>query len=182
MDILAKNIKILRQSRGLSQDQLANLSGIHRASISALERDDSNPSLRSVMQVAEALGVSLEELLSSTVGTGVQYFPQQSLPRENQRQGQVQKVNLLPKPIPGLQFEQLHFRHQVSLQGTPHLRGTWEYCTCVKGELIIIVEGEEFHLKQGDVLSFPGHKRHSYRNPKNGEATAISVIVLESRS
>ena len=57
-------IRPLRQSRGLTQEALSDLSGVDQATISLLERGlIENPMYRTLRAIAEALGVSTDALL-----------------------------------------------------------------------------------------------------------------------
>lgn len=62
-EIIAFNLRRLRQSKGLSQDQLAHLAGIHRTYVGAVERSEKNISIDSMEKLADALGCSLSELV-----------------------------------------------------------------------------------------------------------------------
>jgi transcriptional regulator with XRE-family HTH domain len=59
---LARRIKELRAERNLSQDKLAEESGIHRTFIAGLEVGTRNPSLATLARLARALGVPIREL------------------------------------------------------------------------------------------------------------------------
>ncbi len=61
---LSRNMFNLRQARNLSQGALASLSGLPRSTVSHVESGSGNPSLRSLIKVANALHVSIEELLA----------------------------------------------------------------------------------------------------------------------
>lgn len=54
-----------RKNRGLSQEQLAQKSDLHRTYISLLERGIKSPSVHSLILIAEALGVRAARLLES---------------------------------------------------------------------------------------------------------------------
>lgn len=56
-------VRHLRERRGLSQEKLAELSGLHRTYISSLERGQRNVSLRNIHLVADALDVPPQDLL-----------------------------------------------------------------------------------------------------------------------
>jgi transcriptional regulator with XRE-family HTH domain len=58
---VAGNVRRLRLERGLSQTALAELSGLSRRMIVAIESDEANVSLSSLDRLAAALGVSLAE-------------------------------------------------------------------------------------------------------------------------
>jgi transcriptional regulator with XRE-family HTH domain len=58
----ADQLRLLRESKDWSIDDLAEKSGVHRDSISKLEREERSPSLRLAFQLADALGVKVDSL------------------------------------------------------------------------------------------------------------------------
>lgn len=69
MDLLhcfAQNVRKYRIERGYSQEDLAELSGLHRTYISALERERRNISIENVQRIAEALSVDAYQLFLET--------------------------------------------------------------------------------------------------------------------
>jgi putative molybdopterin biosynthesis protein len=55
-------LRLGRQARGLSQQQLAGMAGVTRQAVSAVESGHSDPSLRVALALARALSVTVEEL------------------------------------------------------------------------------------------------------------------------
>jgi molybdate-binding protein/DNA-binding XRE family transcriptional regulator len=55
-------LRLARQARGFSQQQLAGMAGVSRQAVSAVEAGHSDPSLRVAFALAQALGMTLEEL------------------------------------------------------------------------------------------------------------------------
>lgn len=55
-------IRDLRKQKGLSQEELAFRSGLHRTYISDIERGSRNVSLKNIEKIAKALGVSSKVL------------------------------------------------------------------------------------------------------------------------
>jgi putative molybdopterin biosynthesis protein len=55
-------LRLARQARGFSQQQLAGMAGVSRQAVSALESGLSDPSLRVALALARALGLTVEEL------------------------------------------------------------------------------------------------------------------------
>lgn len=61
--IFCENVRRLRKEIGLSQEKLAEVCGLHRTYIGAIERGERNISLQNIIQIATALGVKPAELL-----------------------------------------------------------------------------------------------------------------------
>lgn len=57
---IGKKIKILRKTRGLTQEQLADKLRVKRATISNYEIGRRSPHIKELEEIAEALGVGLE--------------------------------------------------------------------------------------------------------------------------
>lgn len=62
--VLAANLKALRANKGLAQEALALDAGVHRTMLSKLERELANPSLETLIKLANRLEVPVSELLS----------------------------------------------------------------------------------------------------------------------
>lgn len=60
--VLAKNVRELREAKGLSQEMLALESEVDRTYVSQIERGMCNPSLRVLHQIANVLKVPMAEL------------------------------------------------------------------------------------------------------------------------
>ena len=57
------NVRVKRGSLGISQEELAELAGLHRTYIGSVERGERNVSLKNIVRIAAALGVSASRLL-----------------------------------------------------------------------------------------------------------------------
>ena len=60
---LATILKRLRREKNFAQDDFALIVGLHRTYISQLERGLKSPTLKTLQRVAEALGLSLVQLM-----------------------------------------------------------------------------------------------------------------------
>jgi transcriptional regulator with XRE-family HTH domain len=66
--LVGRNVKRIRQEKGLTQEQLADLSGCSQQYISGLEQGRRNPTVVSLYELATALGVSHMELVRPEAG------------------------------------------------------------------------------------------------------------------
>jgi molybdate-binding protein/DNA-binding XRE family transcriptional regulator len=58
-------LRLARLARGFSQQQLAGMAGVSRQAVSAVEAGQSDPSLRVALALAQALGMTVEELFGA---------------------------------------------------------------------------------------------------------------------
>lgn len=174
-DHLAANVRAIREARGLSQQQIAKLAGVPRATWSHLESGAANPTLSVLTRVADALQVRLDELLASP-RSPVRHLRAIDLP--TRQRGSVRIRKLLPEPLPGLDLERLALPPGARMAGVPHAPGTREYLACERGVVELVAGGETFRLDVGDVVVFRGDQRHGYHNPGRDDAVAYSVIAF----
>jgi transcriptional regulator with XRE-family HTH domain len=72
MATVGDRIRLVRESKGLTQDQLATAAGISKSFISEVENGKRNVSAQNLLRIANALGASIEYLMR-----GVSAAPQQ---------------------------------------------------------------------------------------------------------
>lgn len=174
-DRLGKNLRQLREARGLTQGQMAKTAGLPRATWSHLESGAGNPTLAVLAQVADALQVTLEELVATPRAALVRY-PKGTLPVKNRGGAVVHK--LLPDPLPGMEIDRIEIAPRAKMVGIPHTPGTREFLTCECGTIVLVAAGERVELAPGDVVAFRGDQRHSYENPGGTNAIGFSVVAL----
>ena len=63
-----KRIASLRKERKLSQEKLAELADLHRTYIGAIERGERNPSVSSLVRIANGMNVHVRDLVSPLTG------------------------------------------------------------------------------------------------------------------
>lgn len=64
--LVGRNVKRFRLARGLSQERLAELSGFSQQYLSGLERGERNPTVVTLFELAQALGVTPVELIADS--------------------------------------------------------------------------------------------------------------------
>ncbi|MFS1582506.1 MAG: helix-turn-helix domain-containing protein [Candidatus Arsenophonus phytopathogenicus] len=88
MPHLGERIKNIRGTLNLSQQDLAEKSGISKTQISRIENgEQNNPQIRTVISIATALNLTIEELIFGEESTTNSYLTQaiSRLPNEDQK-------------------------------------------------------------------------------------------------
>ncbi len=60
------NLRKLRKEKGLTQQQLSDIVGIKRSAYAYYEIDKSEPSIATLLKIANALNVSVDEIVNSS--------------------------------------------------------------------------------------------------------------------
>lgn len=172
---LCANVRALRAARGLTQQGLAEIAGLPRATIAKIEAGSPNPTLATTARLATALRVSIDELVAPPAGFG-RLYPAESLPVRSK--GGVTLRPLLPHPLPGLTLERMTLGPGARMKGAPHLPGSREYLACESGAVQLTTQAERWLLHPGDVVAYRGDQPHGYTNPEETPSVAYTVIVM----
>ncbi len=178
MDVLADNLKRLRKQANLTQAQVAEAAGLPRATLANLEQPGANPGVQTVVAVAKALGVTLDDLMAPPPEH--RYFL--VTPREMQeyRAENGLYVARLISPISskGVQIHHVTLQPGCRSVGRPHPHGAQEFFTTLSGTAVVQIEDDRVIVDCGNLIQFPGHRRHIYENPGKDVCTALSTVVF----
>src|SRR5262249_13970513 len=144
---LGRNVRTLREARGMTQSQMAKLASLPRATWANLESGAANPTLAVLDSVASAFQVTLQELLAAPRAEARLFKKAQLLVK---MRGAAAIRKLLPDPIPGMEIDRFELPPRAKVAGIPHTPGTREYLTCEAGEILLVASGEEYRLETGD--------------------------------
>lgn len=65
MSLIGRKINETRKSKGLTQEELAELSKVNLRTIQRIENNESEPRGKTLMLICEALDINLEDLIKS---------------------------------------------------------------------------------------------------------------------
>lgn len=170
---LAANVRALREARGISQQQIAQIAGIPRPTWANIESGEANPTLAVLTRVASALGARIEELLTSPQSE-TKHWPAETLP--NQRQGRATLRTLIDHPNAGLVMQRLVLQPSSALVSKPHAPQTYVYLTCEVGELQVELGQSAHALMAGDLLTFRADQPHTLRNATRVRTVGFFVV------
>ncbi len=160
MDIatyLAATLKALRQSRGLSLTQAAELTGVSKAMLGQIERNESSPTVATLWKIATGFNVPFSRFIAP---------PQASAPQQYDPDKQAMVITPLFPWDEALRFElfAITLAPGAESESTPHEAGVIEHVVVIEGELEMRIQGRWQRLVAGEGLRFRGDQPHVYRN------------------
>ncbi|MBF0152435.1 MAG: helix-turn-helix transcriptional regulator [Magnetococcales bacterium] len=176
-NLVGTRIRAVRTKKKWTQQQLADLAGIPRATLATAERDDGNPSLAVVFRIATALGMAIDDLVEAAKDR-IQVYRREEMRRVTSGDGVYRAENVSPPNVFHFFQQSFHLQPESVYDGKPHAPGSEEYLYVLRGEFVLDVAGETARLKTGDSARFRGNVAHSYRNPGQTEAWGV-VTILE---
>ena len=168
-------IRKLRLQRGLSIREVASKAGLSASFLGAVERGTSDVSVGRLAQVAHVFGHDLGSLLGySTQRTGATVIGAEDRVRLSRGKG----VDFTAIRIPGTTLEMMVatlapralFNDVVTHAGTDIL-------FVAEGELVLVVDGTDYQLGEGDCAVWPSSHAHTVRNDSRHPARAIGMAT-----
>ena len=176
MDI-GKQLKTIRTIKGISQRELAKLSGVTNAMISQIEKNQVNPSVGSLKKILDAIPISMGEFFTINIEAEdkIFYSAEELVDigdsvismllvggKKNDRQLAILREIYPPGADTGTDFMQ----HEGEEGGI-----------VLRGEIEVIVGNQSQILKPGDSYYFETRQPHRFRNKGKVECELISAAT-----
>jgi transcriptional regulator with XRE-family HTH domain len=175
---VAETVRVLRKNRGYSLDDLAQRSGVSRASLSQIETAKTNPTISILWKIAAALGVPFAQLLGESHTERVRVLRRADQQVLRSTDGRMESRPLMPAGAsPMVEVYELRLQPRSISVSEPHAKGTTETLVVLTGALRLRVADELFDLGVGDSVFFQADLPHSYENPGRIEARYHNVIT-----
>ena len=168
----------LRQRRkdlGLTLDRVAGPAGIASGFLSEIERDQASPSVATLIRLCDVLGIAVGSLFASN---------QPLLVRAQERQkmrygGQMIAYELLTSRTAHKMAAVMGALQPGGMSGPEQhtLNAEEEFVLVIEGEIVLQIGDQDYHLFQGDALTFDPRQRHRYLNP-SADQTCRTLCMI----
>ena len=170
-------IRSRRRNMSITLQDLSDRSGVSVGYLSQLERDNATPTLGTLAQIAQALGV------------GVDYFiatprPADALTRADTRMrfsidGSSIVYERIGAEFPGSQMSSFILHVPDGFRSETMRHEGEEIVYVLEGNVVQVLEGEEFRMTPGDSLHYRGNRAHAWYNDSGAPATILWTGTLE---
>ena len=171
---IGRKIKQIRLQRDLTQEELAARTELTKGYISQLENDLCSPSIATLDDILNVLGVTLQDFFAGpkeekVVFTANDYFESTNgtcvntwlIP--NSQKNDMEPI-ILTLPPDGVAETRLPFEGE-------------DFGYVLEGKIIIETPNEVYKLKKGESFSINGRKEHTVKNNNNGRSRVLWVTT-----
>lgn len=176
--LISKTLKGLRQERGWSLDKAASETGVSKAMLGQIEREESSPTIATLWKIASGFQTSFSSFIDSSssdfdapvhrAGATQQLHPSDEkirvmplFPFDNELNCEIFIIELLPG------CEHL---------SPPHKHGVIEHVIVTTGKMELLINGTWHLIRKGEGLRFNANQPHGYRNTSAKTACIHDII------
>lgn len=177
---VGERIQQLRQAQRLSLDDLSRRAGVSKSMLSQIERNQANPTVAVVWRLANALEVSMPELLGSPAAAvpPIVTVAAHATPALRTPDQRCELRILGPIDMAGhFEWYELIVQPGGALESQPHEPGSREHLSVLSGTLEVVSGEASQKLKAGETARYAVDVAHAIRNPAKSVATALLVVV-----
>jgi transcriptional regulator with XRE-family HTH domain len=177
---IGKRIRILREEKGLSLDEVSNLTGFDVGLLSNIETNKVQPQLGTVIKLSKALDSAFSRLVS---GTGDKIYSitrrkeQKVVSRSTSQKGkkQVYIYKSLAPEVKGRHMEALIVRLEENPEKEFSVHEGEEFIYVLDGIVTLDIGDDNFELEPGDSAYYLSTTPHLVAS-KQGKATILAVL------
>lgn len=175
---ISLTLKELRREKGWSLDKTAEKTGVSKAMLGQIEREESSPTIATLWKIASGFDTSFSSFIEDT---------HSEFNKPVHRRGKTQQLHPTDEKIrvmPLFPFDkQLNFEiFVIELLPTcehlspPHQAGVIEHVIVAEGKMEVLVNGRWQSVNKGEGLRFDANQPHGYRNLSSEIATIHDII------
>jgi transcriptional regulator with XRE-family HTH domain len=174
---LADQLKQLRQRHAWSLDDLAQRSGVSRASLSRVENAEVSPTAEVLGKLCTAFALPMSRLLAQVETQFTPLYRKQDQPVWTEAEIGYQRRMVSPAVPPlGAEIIECTLPPDTDIRyEAPSIRGREHHLVLQKGILDVWIDGADYHLSPGDCLRYQLFGATRFKTP--GDTGAIYLLV-----
>lgn len=174
--IIGNKLKIIRNTRNLTLDEVSKITGVSKAMLGQIERGQSNPTVSTLWKIANGLKVSFSLFIEENQND-LQIIHQNEVTPIIEDNKKMSLYPIFPFDVnKSFEIFTIELNPGCNHISNPHNDGVEEYIIVTEGEIVIDIDSKSFELKKGDSIRFIANKSHTYKNIKENKAVFQNII------
>jgi len=177
-DALARNLRRLRGERALTLDELARRAGVSRSMLIQIEQQRVNPTLATLVRIAQALDVGLAELVELGSRQRVRVIARDDIAELwTSPGGGSGRLLVGSDQLDHIEFWDWRLEPGDIHEAEAHAAGTAEIIHVLEGDLALAVDGETHTAAAGESMVFSADADHSYGNSGTRPLRVFMIVI-----
>lgn len=174
---VSKNLKRIRQSKGMSLDQTAEQTGVSKSMLAQIERGTANPSLGVLGKITSGLRIEFQELIDPPRQDYYLVTPEELVPTK-EVDGQYRVFTCFPyEDTQSVEIYRIDLEPGGEYISGGHGEKTREYLTVTEGTLTVECHGTCHEVRKDQVFKFETDRTHVYRNNSEVRVSCLCVFL-----
>jgi transcriptional regulator with XRE-family HTH domain len=153
---IAQQLKAMRKQQGWSLDRTAQATGVSKAMLGQIERQESSPTIATLWKIATGLSCSLSSLMGA-VHTSLKAS-------EYAHDPNMRVKTLFPyNPVTGFEVFEITLNAEHEQMSAAHSAGVCEHIYVTSGNLEVFYHDSWHPVKKGEPCQFDANQAHGYR-------------------
>lgn len=169
------NLRRIRNERNLSLSELSRRSGIAKATLSTLETGQGNPTVQTLSDLGDALGVLPGDLIANRTPQLLRADDSEVIESDATRGRLVTRMS-----ASAVDVYEVTFFDSITHFSVLHVPGAWEHIYLIAGVLHLDFTDEVVHLGPGDSIRYPLEEGVKI-TAQGGDAKTLLFMTFTSR-
>lgn len=177
---IGQRLKSIRQSRNMTLEDVATLTGVSKPMLGQIERGQSIPTITTLWKIATGLKTPLSSFLE-------EQQPEYSVVNLRSEEivsedcGRMRAYPLFSyDPIRNVEIFYIEFDTGCRHASDKHNDGVEEYILVQAGKLQLILNGQEIIVGEKQPIRFRADIPHAYNNPFDEQCTVYNIIFYSN--
>lgn len=172
---IANVLKLLRQERGWSLDKTALQTGVSKAMLGQIEREESSPTIATLWKIASGFQISFSTFLeppSFLVKNEPKNFAANTIIEEK-----IRIATLFPfDKTTSCEMFKIDLLPGCEHQSLPHEPGVIEHILVIEGVVDLFFQEKWHSIRKNEGFRFEANQAHCYRNSSNLTSSFYNII------
>lgn len=174
--IISKNLKKIRNENGLSLDAVSKLTGVSKGMLGQIEREEVNPTITTILKIANGLKISFTSLLSEKeADVKIVELKKVSPIYDDSKKWRFYPVFNFEDSRP-FEISYVEADPGVVMSSEGHIKNSEETITVYEGELTLSIDDKTYTISKGNSIRFKAEVPHKYEN-RSSEMTVMHMTL-----
>ncbi len=164
---IGQNLAYIRKMRGLSLDQVSELTSVSKGMLAQIEKGTSNPSISTIWKIVNGLQLSFTSILKED-STAISVVSYKDVTPLTEQESGFSSYPIFPFDArTRIEMYVVEMAPHCEHPSDSHNEGVEEYILVHEGELTIGIGEQNYHLTEGQAIRFAAAVPHRYINPSD---------------